>query len=251
MTVLTSEDRGDLLRWIFSGVLVLAAHGGLAAAMAQWSDPLEPAESASAIVIELAPLPVAPMEIPNDLTPGPEQVEAEMLPDQPPVEKIEEKVEEKIEQAPDPEVALVVPQEVQPEPPRPMETQPAPATTAPQVPSNVQAALPAAPTEGAPNISNSNAIPRWKTQVVGILERNKRYPSDARNRREQGVTQLAFSVDRQGRVVSSRIVTSSGSSSLDKEALELAQRAQPFPPPPPELAGAQISLTVPIRFNFK
>ena len=60
MTVLTSEDRGDLLRWIFSGALVLAAHGGLAAAMAQWSDPLEPAESASAIVIELAPLPVAP-----------------------------------------------------------------------------------------------------------------------------------------------------------------------------------------------
>ena len=71
MTVLTSEDRGDLLRGIFSGALVLAAHGGLAAAMAQWSDPLEPAESASAIVIELAPLPVAPMEIPNDLTPGP------------------------------------------------------------------------------------------------------------------------------------------------------------------------------------
>jgi periplasmic protein TonB len=250
MTVLTSEDRGDLLRWIFSGALVLAAHGGIAATLAQWHEPEDPAETASAIVIELAPLPVASMEVPNDIAPGPEQVEAEMLPDQP-VEKIEEKVEEKIEQAPDPEVALVLPQEVQPEPPRPMETQPAPATTAPQVPTNVQAALPAAPTEGAPNISNSNAIPRWKTAVVGLLERNKRYPSDARNRREQGVAQLAFSIDRQGRVVASRIVTSSGSSSLDKEALELAQRAQPFPPPPAELAGAQISLTVPIRFNIK
>ena len=250
MRVLAREDRSDLLRWIFSGALVLAAHGGLAAAMAQWNEPNEPAESASAIVIELAPLPVASMEIPNDLAPGPEQVEAEIPPDQP-VEKVEEKVEEKIEQAPDPEVALVLPQEVQPEPPKPMETQPAPATTAPQVPSNVQAALPAAPTEGAPNVSNSNAVPRWKSQVVGMLERNKRYPSDARNRHEQGVTQLTFSIDRQGRVVASRIVTSSGSSSLDKEALDLAQRAQPFPPPPPELAGAQISLTVPIRFNFK
>jgi protein TonB len=251
MTVLAREDRGDLLRWIFSGALVLVAHGGLAAAMVQWNEPDEPADTASAIVIELAPMPVAPMETPNDIPPGPEQVEAEMTPDLPPVEKVEEKIEEKIEQAPNPEVALVLPQEAKPEPPKPMETQPAPATTAPQVPSAVEAALPAAPTEGAPNASNSNAVPRWKSQVVGILERNKRYPSDARNRREQGVAQLAFSIDRQGHVVSSRIVTSSGSSSLDKEALDLAQRAQPFPPPPPELAGAQISLTVPIRFNIK
>jgi protein TonB len=250
MTVLAREDRGDLLRWIFSGALVLFAHGGLAAAMVQWSEPIEDAESASAIVIELAPLPVASMQVPNDIAPGPEQVESEVFPDQP-VEKVEEKIEEKIEQAPNPEIALVLPQEAKPEPPKPMETQPAPATTAPQVPSMVEAALPAAPTEGAPNVSNSNAVPRWKSQVVGMLERNKRYPSDARNRREQGVTQLAFSIDRQGRVVASRIVTSSGSSSLDKEALELAQRAQPFPPPPPELAGAQISLTVPIRFNIK
>ena len=250
MTLLAREDRSDLLRWIFSGALVLFAHGGLAAAMGQWSEPIEDAESASAIVIELAPLPVASMQVPNDIAPGPEQVESEIFPDQP-VEKVEEKIEEKIEQAPNPEIALLLPQEAKPEPPKPMETQPAPATTAPQVPSTVEAALPAAPTEGAPNVSNSNAVPRWKSQVVGMLERNKRYPSDARNRREQGVTQLAFSIDRQGRVVASRIVTSSGSSSLDKEALELAQRAQPFPPPPPELAGAQISLTVPIRFNIK
>jgi periplasmic protein TonB len=250
MTVLAREDRSDLLRWVFSGALVLCAHGGLAAAMVQWNEPFEPEDTAAAIVIELAPLPVASMQVPNDIAPGPEQVEAEMLPDQP-VEKIEEKVEEKIEQAPNPEVALLLPQEAKPEPPKPMETQPAPATTAPQVPSTVEAALPAAPTEAAPNTSTSNAVPRWKSQVVGMLERNKRYPSDARNRHEQGVTQLAFSIDRQGRVVASRIVTSSGSSALDKEALDLAQRAQPFPPPPPELAGAQISLTVPIRFNIK
>jgi hypothetical protein len=141
MTVLASEDRGDLLRWIFSGALVLFAHGGLAAAMVQWSEPIEDAESASAIVIELAPLPVASMQVPNDIAPGPEQVEAEVFPDQP-VEKVEEKIEEKIEQAPNPEIALLLPQEVKPEPPKPMETQPAPATTAPQVPSVVEAALP-------------------------------------------------------------------------------------------------------------
>ena len=92
MTALAQDSRSDLLRWIFSAALVLCAHGGLAAAMVQWTDPEEAADIGGAIVIELAPMPVAPMEIPNDMLPGPEQVEAEIPPEQP-VEKLEEKVE--------------------------------------------------------------------------------------------------------------------------------------------------------------
>ena len=36
-----------------------------------------------------------------------------------------------------------------------------------------------------------------------------------------------------------------------EEALALLRRAQPFPPPPRELAGDHVDLTVPIRFNLK
>jgi len=36
-----------------------------------------------------------------------------------------------------------------------------------------------------------------------------------------------------------------------EQALALLRRAQPFPPPPRELAGDHIDLTVPIRFNLK
>src|SRR2546430_980054 len=43
----------------------------------------------------------------------------------------------------------------------------------------------------------------------------------------------------------------SGASALDDEALALLRRAQPFPPPPPELSGQRVDLTVPIRFNLK
>jgi protein TonB len=46
-------------------------------------------------------------------------------------------------------------------------------------------------------------------------------------------------------------VRSSGTSALDEEALALLRRAQPFPPPPPELSGSRVDLTVPIRFNLK
>jgi protein TonB len=89
----------------------------------------------------------------------------------------------------------------------------------------------------------------WRNQIVTILERNKRYPSDARARGEQGVTRLAFSIDGQGHLLSSRIVASSGSVALDAETLALVRRAQPFPPPPPELAGSE--MTVPVSFAIR
>jgi periplasmic protein TonB len=53
------------------------------------------------------------------------------------------------------------------------------------------------------------------------------------------------------RVIDSRVVRSSGATALDEEALALLHRAQPFPPPPPELPGERVDLTVPIRFNLR
>jgi protein TonB len=63
------------------------------------------------------------------------------------------------------------------------------------------------------------------------------------------VTRLAFRIDDQGHLLSSRIIASSGSAALDAETLALVQRAQPFPPPPPELSGSE--LTVPLSFNIR
>ena len=63
---------------------------------------------------------------------------------------------------------------------------------------------------------------------------------------------LFFSLDRKGQVLAIRVATSSGSAALDEEAMALVRRAQPFPPPPPELAGCcTVDLTVPIRFNLR
>jgi periplasmic protein TonB len=52
-------------------------------------------------------------------------------------------------------------------------------------------------------------------------------------------------------VIASRVVRSSGASALDEEAPTLLLRAQPFPPPPAELPGERVDLSVPIRFNLK
>jgi periplasmic protein TonB len=79
------------------------------------------------------------------------------------------------------------------------------------------------------------------------LERHKRYPSQARG--EQGVTTLAFAIDRQGRLLSSRVVRSAGSAILDAAALAMLSRAQPFPAPPLGIADELLSITVAIRYT--
>jgi periplasmic protein TonB len=281
MMGLAPEDVADLRRWAICGAVIVLAHGAIAAAMVNWQDSDEAAEPAAAIVIDFAPVPVAPAIQHMELPPGPEQVMSDASPSKP-VESLEEKVEEKVEQkveakveqkveekvetkpleepppevapAPNPEVAVQPspPQEIQQENPKRQEPRaPAPATTAPQAIPQQTAAVAAAPTQGQLIPENSNAVPTWKTRIVALLERNKRYPESAQAHREQGVAQVFFSLDRKGHVIESRVLRSSGANSLDQEALALLRRAQPFPAPPRELPGEHVDLTVPIRFNLK
>jgi len=200
----------------------------------------------------------------TNIAPGPEQVMSEASPATP-IEQVEQKqktpekvasrpVEEpppEIKPAPNPDVALEPPRQERatqrPQNPR----TPAPTTSAPQALPERSAAVPAAPMQGRVTPNTSNAVPTWKTHILALLERHKRYPEIAQSRRQQGIAQVFFSLDRQGRVIDSRVVRSSGASVLDEEALALLRRAQPFPAPPRELPGEHVDLTVPIRFNLK
>jgi len=84
--------------------------------------------------------------------------------------------------------------------------------------------------------------------LVRHLQQFKRYPSAAQARDEQGIVLLGFSVDRSGRVLTHRIVRSSGYSDLDAEVMAMIERAQPLPAFPASMTQAQLDLTVPIRF---
>jgi periplasmic protein TonB len=92
---------------------------------------------------------------------------------------------------------------------------------------------------------------RWHALLSVALERNKRYPGDAKARREQGVVEVNFVIDRQGHLVSSRVIKSSGHTALDAEALALLKRSEPFPLPAQAFAAPTIELLVPIRFSLQ
>jgi protein TonB len=223
MITLSVEDRDELRRWALCGAFVLAAHAALVTALIEWREPIaEGDEGQDTILVELAPMEVAP-EPRTDLPPGPQQVQADATPDKP-VAEPEKKIEPLPQQESEAVLAPAQP-ETAPQPPVQQEN-PAPATTAPQ-PARSRA-----------------AVPTWKSRVVAMLQRNKRYPAQARARHEEGVTQFAFTIDGEGHVLSSRIATSSGSAALDEETLAMVRRSQPFPAPPPELAGTEISFTI-------
>lgn len=234
----------EAARWGACFVFAVAFHAaGAAALFARWSEDSDLVANAPVIMVDLAPVAVSP-NITNDVPPGPPQPDAEPKPEP---KKLIEKIELPADPQAEPVVAMPPPKPVeQPKGKKPKQKHASLAS----MPSRAdqQANQAAAPMPGASS-RNSDAAPNWKTQLVAALERQKRYPSEARG--DQGTAQLAFNVDRQGGVHNARVTRSSGSSVLDHEALALVQRAQPLPPPPPEVSGAQIPIVVPIRYNAR
>jgi TonB family protein len=90
--------------------------------------------------------------------------------------------------------------------------------------------------------------PTYSNQVGDILWRNRNYPADAANRREQGTVIVTFTLDRSGRLTERHVSKSSGSMALDKAALDLVDRSQPFPPFPPDFSQTELTMTLPLRF---
>lgn len=251
----------DWRRWGTAFMVVLLAHAGLGLGLMPWQIPLEPQmPPPGAVLIELAPLPQAPPAQTAALPVGPEQEETEPLPPpQPVVEKIPDL------KPPPPQVkpVAVLPKKpavkpVKPTPPpevvkqEPSEKPPVKETTAPPgapvVPSaNVAAAAPAPQAVQPP----SDAVPNWQGLILARLEREKKYPRAARMRRQEGVVQLRFRLDRDGNVLSYAIARSAGFALLDQEVLAMIQRAKRLPPPPPEIAQSPLELIVPVQFFLR
>jgi protein TonB len=247
------------LRWSAAGIVVVALHvGGIWLAL-NWPAAAEPpGDPPAAIMMELAPLAVAPEVPQQDIAPGPQMEEAE---DQPEPEKpVEEKVESEPELKPvkteikPPELPKTEKAEVVLPPKAPPKPKPkkklkkkkqkkAPRTTAPPNSQVQRADRAAAPAEGM-ELSMSPAS--WKGALMAHLNRYKRFPPGAAS---TGIATVAFTIDRSGRVLSARLVRSAGDGALDAEAVSLPRRASPVPAPPPNIGGRSITLAVPIRFS--
>lgn len=216
--------RDGMARWGGSLGLVLLSHSLVLAALIGGGVVIPPPAEAPpvAMLIDLTP---PPQEAPRPVEPPP-------APQPKPTQQPRPKVRKTAMPAPTPvqPTAVAEPEEPQEGPPQ-TSAQSTPVAPPPQ----------ARPLSGA-------AVMTWQGQLLAHLERHKRYPGSARSRRQEGVTRIAFSMDRQGRLLAVSLRTSSGVGSLDEESVELLHRAQPLPPPPPEIGGERLDLVVPVEF---
>ena len=228
-------ERHGLGRWTLAGAIIVAAHAAILASIALWyvrKPP--PLHIIPAISVTLAPVEASAPQIQNqDIAVGPTMQQAPAAHKQPP--KVEDTpVERVVQPPPQKQAEVTLPTAQKPiEKPEPVYTPPAPETRAPPKTRHISTSTLAA----------SNA---YDALVFGHLQRFKHYPRAARG--AHGTVLVRFDLNRKGDVIASKVTRSSGNRVLDREALAILRRANPFPPFPAAKPGKQDAWIAPVTF---
>lgn len=92
---------------------------------------------------------------------------------------------------------------------------------------------------------------RYGNALWGAIEKHKQYPRIAQMRGWQGEVVLELLLDGNGKLKSKKVLASSGYEALDKQALDMVEKAAPFPTPPEALRGNNFTIKVPIPFKLE
>lgn len=250
--------------WFVSASLAALLHAAAAAAFLIASPP-EAADDDGAPGIEVGIELAAPRDEPTDLPPGspaddaaPSSAAAAQETKPQPTENLSQ---ETPVEAPEPDrvVAPEKPKEQPPEPKEVVETParersqqsaeslPSEAAAAPSVETAKEAPVSTAPTPGS-GASAQRIKTTWQRQLLGHLNRNKRYPNGA-GRREAEIV-VTFTLDRRGKLLDAKVARSSGDARFDEAALAMLRRADPLPMPPPLVADNGLTFTLPVSFTL-
>ena len=105
----------------------------------------------------------------------------------------------------------------------------------------------AAPAMTSPNDDAAAELADWRSQMVDRITRSMAFPARAQCR--EGMVKISFLIDRAGNLIASEIAESSNVAAFDAEALAMVKRGHPYPPPPKDVGGPHVTLTVPVRFR--
>jgi TonB family protein len=93
------------------------------------------------------------------------------------------------------------------------------------------------------------AVRQWQAAVIQRLRPYLRWPSDAPPEVKNAVSQVQITIDRQGRILGTKVIGSSGYASFDSAARKAFKRARAFPPPPDEMPGDHLTFTMAVSFT--
>jgi protein TonB len=246
---LLPEEDPELRRWLVAAAFVAAAHGALALWLINKHDVNLAGAPPAAIMIELAPVDVAPpAETKPEITPGPQMRQAN--PEK--TEQPQPMAVPELPPAPKPAVVLMTPPKAKPKPKKIVKETPKPVvkrTREPPAPRTSAPRAASAPKAAASPAASAAEAAAWRSAWGAALSWSRHYPEAARARGEQGTVRLALTIGRSGHVISAHVVGSSGSTTLDQAALEMARNASGRPLPPE--MGSSVSLIVPVRYSIR
>jgi len=259
-------------RQALSGVVVAAVHWiAIAWVIQEPAIPEEESQTGGAFVIELAAVTASPDEERRDIAVGENSEEVapvvasaakqaaaaapEKVDDDPPVPEVNQSPpEDAVPKPPEKVVKETEPEQHQAQARKAASVAPVSASEA-AAPERIENAdkvsdKPTGQNEGLSRIDR-RAIANWQRDLVVHLSRYKRYPLKARQARQHGVVNIAFTMNREGRILHATVARSSGHEPLDRAAIELLSKASPLPLPPESMPGSTIELIVPVNYRWR
>jgi len=103
----------------------------------------------------------------------------------------------------------------------------------------------------APPPLDAVATARYEQLLMAWLEKYKKYPRRAKRLRIQGEAVLRILINRAGEAQQVTLEQRTGNRLLDKAALDMAQRANPFPPMPDNDPRQEYEFMVPVAFLLR
>ena len=92
---------------------------------------------------------------------------------------------------------------------------------------------------------------RYQDKVRAAIEAHRVYPRSARRRKIEGSAVVQIRINRQGHILESRFIKTTGSHILDQAVMDMIKAADPLPEMPSSLGKSSISINVPIGFKLK
>jgi protein TonB len=223
---------------------VAAAHGGLIAAFL-YLRPSLPVPAPTPPIIARLLVPAPPATQPSPTPPSPADLRPPMPTPQP--------IEAPRRAPPRPPIETPTVLQAPEASPSPTTATPAP-TDEPDVASAATDTVPGepdlAPAQAAATPVDAGELALYMSAIMRELRKHKVYPRELKKSRTQGTVVLRFTLDRDGRLLSSRVTQGSGSAELDRAALEMLERAEPLPAIPDSIDRSELVLAIPVEYSL-
>jgi len=103
----------------------------------------------------------------------------------------------------------------------------------------------------AADAPDAGTLAEYRLALISAAKRFKRYPRVALDNEWQGKVEVRIVIDASGAIATLSVRSSAGHPLLDRQALEMIERAKELALIPPALRGKEFSVDVPVVFSLR